>query len=254
MAVALITGGTAGIGAAFARAYASRGRDLVLVARDAQRLRAAADELSQAYDVRVETLAADLSVPADVEHVAQRLTSTVDPIDTFVSNAGFGLTTPLLGPDLSEHENAIAVMVRAMLVLGAAAGRAMRARGDGRIIVISSLAGWTAQGNYGAIKAWTTVWGEGLANELRGSGVTVTVVTPGWVRTEFHKRAGINASAIPDPVWVDADRMVSEVLEDVSKGKVISVPTSRWKLAKYALRHLPRGAVRAVSRLRTERQ
>ena len=89
---------------------------------------------------------------------------------------------------------------------------------------------------------------EGLANELRGTGVTVTAVLPGWVHTEFHERAGINASKLPDMVWLQADELVREALDDSAKGKVISVPSKRWNTALWIGRHLPRSTIRALSR------
>lgn len=248
MPTALITGGTAGIGAAFARALAAQGHDLVLVARDTERLSHLATEIGWTHKVKVEILPADLSSAADLVRVADRVADPAAPVDVLVNNAGFGLHGGLLDPDLDGHRNAMDVMCWAVLVLGGAAGRAMRERGHGSIINVSSLAGWIAQGNYSAIKAWVRVYSEGLAGELHGSGVTVTALCPGWVRTEFHERAGIRTSSIPNWVWVDADRVAEETLADVARGQVISVPTKRWKLARLVLEHAPRSLVRAVSR------
>ena len=249
MPTALITGATAGIGAAFARALAARGDDLVLVARDTDRLAEAAARLSEEHGVAVETIRADLSVHDDVLAVATRLEDADRPVDLLVNNAGFGLHHKLLDPDVDRHEYAIQVMCVAVLVLGGAAGRAMRARGHGRIINLASLAAWLTNGNYSAVKSWVRVYSEGLANELHGSGVTVTALCPGWVRTEFHERAGIRTSAIPDWVWVDADRCVAEALDDAGKGRVVSIPTRRWKVARFVADLVPRSAVRWASRL-----
>ena len=141
MATALITGGTSGIGAEFARALAKRGDDLVLVARDAERLSETAIALKQQYGVSVETLSADLGVRADVERVAERLASAEQPIETLISNAGFGVRARLAAEDFHVHENAIDVMIRAVLILGGTAGRVMRERGHGTIINVSSTAG-----------------------------------------------------------------------------------------------------------------
>ena len=129
MATALITGGTSGIGAAFARALAARGDDLVLVARDADRLSETATDLKERYAVSVETIAADLAVRSDVVRIAERLASAERPIDLLVNNAGFGIRVRLTAADTTPHEHAIDVMIRAVLMLGAAAGRAMRQRG-----------------------------------------------------------------------------------------------------------------------------
>lgn len=249
MTTALVTGGTSGIGAAFARALAARGHDLILVARDAERLTSCATELSERYGVQVETLAADLAVRADVLTVADRLSDAERPVEILVNNAGYGLHVKLLDDDLGAHTRAIDVMCVAVLILGGAAGRAMRARGHGTIINTASLAAYISQGAYSPIKAWVLAYSEGLANELHGSGVGVTAVNPGWVRTEFHQRAGIRTSSIPDFIWVDSDRVAAEALVDADKKRVISVPTKRWKLQKLLARHAPRSGVRWASRI-----
>lgn len=248
MATALVTGGTSGIGATFARALAARGDDLVLVARDESRLDAMAEELSTAHGVSVEVLPADLSDRDQVATVAERIEDPAKPIDLLVNNAGFGLHSRLLDPDTSTHERALDVMCRAVLVLGGAAGRAMKERGRGAIVNVSSTAGFVTMGHYSAVKGWVTLYSEGLANELRGSGVRVTALCPGWVRTEFHERAGINVTKLPGPVWVDGTRLVDECLADVARGRLISIPTKRYKVAILLARHAPRAAIRAISR------
>jgi uncharacterized protein len=246
MGIALVTGGTSGIGAAFARALAERGDNLVLVARDADRLASTAVELSE-HGVAVETMVADLSRPADVDRVAARLSSTEEPVDLLINNAGFGLKARLTDADLRPHDYAIDVMIRAVLHLGAAAGRAMRERGHGQIVNVSSTAGYMAQGNYSAIKAWVTTYSESLAVELRGTGVGVTALCPGWVRTEFHSRADLRTSSIPSLLWLDADDLVREALRDVAAKKVISIPSRRYSVLITLARLAPRPAVRAVS-------
>lgn len=251
MSTALITGASAGIGAAFARALAARGSDLVLVSRDADRLQAMAADLRRSHPVAIEVLPADLSVREDVLKVAARLEDPERPIDMLVNNAGFGLRSNLLDPDPAEHEYALDVMCLAVLILASAAARAMRARGQGRIINVSSLAAWISQGHYSPIKAWVKVFSESLAGELRGTGVSVTALCPGWVSTEFHQRASISTSYIPDWVWVDADRLAVRALADAERGKVISIPTKRWKIARRIAELLPRSAVRAASRMLT---
>jgi short-subunit dehydrogenase len=248
MATALITGGTSGIGAAFARALAARGDDLVLVARDADRLTENARQLKERYGVAVETISADLAVREDVQRIADRLGSTEQPVDTLINNAGFGVRTKLTAEDTAPHEHAIDVMIKAVLILAAAAGRAMRERGHGMIINVSSTAGLMAMGSYSAIKAYVTSYSEALANELAGTGVTVTALLPGWVQTEFHQRASIRTGAIPKALWLDADDLVAACLDDAAAGKVISLPSARYKFLMSIVRHLPRGAVRTIYR------
>jgi uncharacterized protein len=247
MATAMVTGGTAGIGASFARALAQRGDNLILVARDEDRLAATAEEITSRCAVDVETIAADLADRADVDRVAARLSDQERPVDLLVNNAGFAVRARLTDEDVSPHEKAIAVMIGAVLVLGGAAARAMRERGRGAIINVSSTAGFVTLGNYSAIKAWVTTYSESLAVELAGTGVTVTALCPGWVHTEFHQRAGIDKSKIPGALWLDADRLVDDALRDVAAGKVISIPSRRYSVLSALLRHLPRSAVRAIS-------
>jgi short-subunit dehydrogenase len=247
MATALITGGTSGIGAAFARALASRGYDLVLVARDEARLRSVADELHAAAGIDVQIISADLAERADVERVAVRLADADHPIDVFINNAGFAVHHSLLAADTRPHEHAFDVMCRAVLVLGAAAGRAMRARNRGAILNVSSVAGLITMGSYSAIKAWVGSYSEGLAVELRKTDVTVTALLPGWVTTEFHERAGIRTGSIPKSLWIDADRLVAIALRDLDRGRVISIPTVRYQVISWFVRRLPRRTVRWIS-------
>ncbi|HSN10681.1 MAG TPA: SDR family NAD(P)-dependent oxidoreductase [Propionibacteriaceae bacterium] len=248
MALALVTGGTAGIGHAFAVELASRGWDLVLVARDSARLDAVAEELRTTYGRTVETITADLAVRDDLLRVAERVEDASSPIEMLVNNAGFGIHASLLDKDFSLQEKALDVMCLAVLVLSGAAGRAMSARGHGSIINIGSSSGIITTGNYSAVKAWVNTYTEGLANELRGTGVLVTAVLPGWVHTEFHERAGINASKLPEVVWLDADELVRDALDDNAHGKVLSIPSKRWSTAYWLGRHAPRPAIRWLSR------
>jgi short-subunit dehydrogenase len=244
---ALVTGGTSGIGAAFARALAARGDDLVLVARNAGRLSAVAADLEQHHGVTVETLVADLADRADVQRVAQRVADPARPVDLLVNNAGFGIRSRLVTDDLSAFEHGYEVMGHAVMVLSAAAGQAMTGRGHGAILNVGSSAGYTTMGSYAALKAFVGVYTEALANELRGTGVTATVLAPGWVRTEFHERADIGTSKIPAAMWLDADALVAECLRDVAAGRVISIPSRRYRALILAARLAPRSLVRRAS-------
>lgn len=249
MATALVTGGTSGIGAAFARTLAARGDDLVLVARDTARLDEVASELTGRFGVGVETLAADLASTADVQRVAARLRDTAHPVHLLVNNAGFGTRQRLTAEDLSAFDQGLDVMVRAVMVLSAAAARSMTAGGGGAIVNVGSTAGYLTMGGYSALKALVGVYTESLSNELRGTGVTATVLCPGWVRTEFHQRAGIGTGSIPGWLWLDADALVAECLRDVAAGKVISIPSRRYQALILAARLAPRPLVRRASAL-----
>ena len=247
MATALVTGATAGIGLAFCRELAERGHDLVLVARDRARLENVSDELEAKYQVRCEILAADLSDRLQVQKVAERLAEPGRPVDLLVNNAGFGLSRSFLQGDLADEERALDVLCRAVMVLSHAAALAMRDRGRGAIVNVSSVAGFVAMGSYSAAKAWVTTFSEALANELAGTGVTVTALCPGFTHTEFHQRASLDMSRLPKVMWLEADRLVRDCLDDVKAGKVVSVPGPQYKLIAALTRTLPRGLVRRAS-------
>jgi hypothetical protein len=246
MGVALVTGGTSGIGAAFARQLADRGFDLVLVARSRSGLEGMAAELG-ATGRTVEILVADLGDRKAVARVAERLEDPKRPIDMLVNNAGFGIHTALTDPDVTKHDEGFEVMVRSVLVLSGAAARGMMARGAGKIVNVSSTAGFMTMGSYSAMKAWVTSYTEGLAVELKGTGVTATALCPGWVRTNFHDAAGIKKSSIPNAMWIDAEPLVRAALRDVDRGKVISIPTIRYRALFWLVRHAPKSAIRSIS-------
>lgn len=248
MATALITGATAGIGHEFAAQLAARGNDLVLVARDGVRLEKVATELGTRHGVRVEVLTADLSKQDDITTVARRVESSDRPIDMVVNNAGHGMHTELLDASVREHQwNSMMVMQWALQEISVAAGRAMRERGHGSIINVASTSAWIRTGNYSALKSWVLVFTEGLAGELHGTGVKVTALCPGWVHTEFHERADIN-NKLPEIVYIDVHQLVREALDDNAHGKVISVPSVKWKVALALAQHAPRWGVRLISR------
>jgi len=247
MSTALVTGATAGIGLAFCHELAERGHDLVLVARDRVRLENVSDELSATYKVGAEILAADLSDRAQVQRVADRLADASRPVDLLVNNAGFGMSHSFLGGELADEERMLDVLCRAVLVLSHAAALPMRARGHGAIVNVSSVAGFVPMGTYAAAKAWCTAFTEVLSSELAGSGVTATALCPGFTHTELHARADLDMSRLPDFLWLEADRLVRDCLDDVSAGKVVSVPGAQYKLLVGALQVLPRGLVRRAS-------
>lgn len=196
MGRALVTGASSGLGRAFVEELAGSGHDVVLVARDRARLEALAAAVRGRFGVRAEVLVADLSVDDDVALVSRRLADEVEPVTLLVNNAGFGLGQDFVAGSLDRELFGLDVMVRAVLVLSHAAARAMRARGRGAIINVASMTSLTAQGTYSAHKAWVRTFSEGLAVELAGSGVTVTVVNPGLIRTEFHERSHVDSSAV----------------------------------------------------------
>ena len=248
MSTALVTGATSGIGLSFAHQLAERGHDVVLVARDRARLENVSDDLRATYGVGTEILVADLSDRAETGKVAERLADQARPVDLLVNNAGYALKKRFLDNDIADEEALFDVLARAVLVLSHAAARAMRERGHGAIVNVSSVAGQITSGTYSAIKSFVTVFTEGLSAELAGTGVTATALLPGFTRTEFHDRAKLNMSRLPKFMWLDADRLVADCLDDVSKGRVVSVPGPQYKAIVAGLRFAPRSLVRSRAR------
>lgn len=245
MGTALVTGASAGLGLEFAWQLATARHDVVLVARDEERLTRLAGQLEAAAGVHAEVLAADLTDRADVARVADRLRADEKPVGLLVNNAGFGINQRFVGGDLDAEERALELMVRTVMVLSHAAAGAMVARGRGAILNVGSVAGLIASGTYSAHKAWVRTFTEGLAVELKGTGVTATVVAPGFTHTEFHERGRIETSHYPNIGWLNAEDVVSEALADVRRGVVLSTPSLRYKAASALLRIAPRSAVRA---------
>jgi short-subunit dehydrogenase len=244
---ALITGATAGIGAAFAARLAQDGRDLVLVARDGERLEAAAARHRE-RGVSVQVLVADLSTVEGRERVAARLADPGAPVDLLVNNAGAGQRHRFLVAEpaalLRQHD----LNVTAVLQLTRAALPGMVQRGRGAVVNVASMLGLvTGSGStYTAEKAWVTVFTEGIAGTLAGTGVRALVLCPGFVRTEFHERAGMNVGARRGPLWLDAERVVDECLADLARGKVVSVPSPQYKVLAALIDLLPRPVLRRV--------
>jgi uncharacterized protein len=249
---ALVTGASSGIGAALARRLAAEGTDLVLVARDGGRLDALAAELATpaAGAVRAEVLVADLAEPGQLGAVEKRLADASRPVDLVVNNAGFGTYGDFAGLDVEGEEREIAVNVLAVVRLTHAALGAMLPRGRGAVVNVSSVAGLQATpGNatYGASKAFVATFGEAVAGELAGTGVTLTTVLPGFTRTEFHERAGIGGRKVPGPAWMSAADVAAQTLDAARAGRPWLVPGMLNKLAAAAIGPVPRGLRRRLA-------
>jgi short-subunit dehydrogenase len=248
MTTSLITGATAGIGAAFARRLAADSHRLVLVARDGVRLGESAAELRERYGVEVEVLQADLSTDGGITAVEARLRSTgADAVDVLVNNAGFGHRGRFLDAPMADELRMLTLHCEAVLRLTAAAAEGMRQRGRGSVINVASVAAFMPRGTYAASKAWVVRFTEGVALDLRGSGIRFLALCPGFVRTEFHQRAGMDAERLPSWAWLDADKVVAAALRDLARGRVVSVPDARYKAAVGFARHVPSRLFGALS-------
>jgi len=225
---ALVTGATAGIGAALARELAASGHDLVLVARDATRLESAAAQL-RTYGVQVEVLPADL---ADDEGCARVEARCAAGVDLLVNNAGLGNNGSFHEIDLAHEEHLLRVNVRAVLRLTHAALPGMLERGRGSVLNVSSVAGFlpdSGGGTYGASKAWVTNFSQSLRLAYAERGVQVLALCPGLTRTEFHERAGIDVSNAPSWLWLDADDVARTALADLAAGRPLSIPGRQYQ-------------------------
>jgi short-subunit dehydrogenase len=243
----LITGATAGIGAAFASRLARDGRDLVLVARDGERLEAAAAR-HRVHGVSAEVLVADLATAEGRDRVAARLADEGAPVDLLVNNAGATQRLPFIEADPATLLGQHGLNVTAVLQLTRAALPGMVKRGRGAVVNVSSMLGFgTGSGStYMAEKAWVTVFTEGLAGTLVGTGVRALVLCPGFVSTEFHERAGLDMGGRRGLMWLDAERVVEECLADLARGKVVSVPSPQYKAMAALMDLMPRPVLRRM--------
>ena len=250
MTTALVTGATAGIGAEFTAQLAARGDDLVLVARDRERLETCAEDLRTRHRIAVEVIVADLTDREQVAIVEARLRDATHPVDLLVNNAGFGVNQLFVDGDLEAEQAMLDVLVTAVLRLTHAALPGMVARGTGGVINVSSVASFIAGGTYSAAKSWCTVFSESVDRQLAGTDVTVMALCPGFTHTEFHQRGGMDVSHLPDWMWLDAPDLVRDALADFRRGKPVSVPGAQYKTIRVLTSVLPRPLVRRASGLR----
>ena len=249
---ALITGASSGIGKEIARQLAGDGSDLVVVARDQERLEALAVELAEEHDVEVEVLRADLSDRAELTVVADRLQDTERPIDLLVNNAGFGTGGLFHELDIEGQTGQVDVNITALHRLTHAAAKTMAPRQRGGILNISSVAGHMVtpqSATYGATKAFVSSFSEAVHEELKPFGVTVTAICPGLTRTEFHERADFDGSSYPDALWQQAEDVASEALAALDSGRARVVTGHVNKAFSGALNVIPRSALRKLINL-----
>jgi short-subunit dehydrogenase len=196
-------------------------------------------------------LPADLTTAEGCDEVAARLAGTERPVDLLVNNAGMTLNKSFLRSSVEDEEHLLALNVTAVMRLTSAALSGMVARRHGAVVNVSSIAGFAVMmpgSTYGASKAWVTAFSESMALSVARFGVRVMALCPGYTRTEFHQRAGIDMAKTPRWLWLDADRVVDDALRDLRRGKIISVPDWKYKVGVFGIRHLPRGLFRRVAR------
>ena len=247
--LALVTGASSGIGAEFARQLAERRYDLVLVARSRDRLEALAKELAERRGIDVAVLAADLTQDADLSVVAGRVADE-ERLELLVNNAGMGTVGPFASADADREESEIRLNVLALVRLTHSALPKLIGRGRGAILNVSSLAGlFPAPYNatYGATKAFVNSFTEALYEEVRGTGVSLQALCPGFTRTEFQARAGIDPGEVPAFAWMDPDSVVRSSLEALDRRELICVPGLGYRGLAALTGAIPRGLVRRAA-------
>jgi short-subunit dehydrogenase len=246
---ALITGASSGLGAEFCRQLAATGADLVLVARDADTLRALAGELEGRHGVRCEVLPADLTTPSGLSAVEHRLSDSHRPIGVLVNNAGFGLDLRFERTDIADEDRHLDLHVRATMRLTHAVLPGMLQRGAGRVINVASVAAFLPRGTYGAVKAWVVSFSRWANVTYAPRGVTVTALCPGFTHTSFHERMGLapGEEGVAGAMWLDAADVVATGIRDAARGRSVSIPSWRYKVLVTVARMLPAGLVARVA-------
>ena len=254
---ALITGASSGIGAEFARALAVRGNDLVVVARNEQRLVELAGAVQEAHGVCVEVLPADLETNDGVATVEARLGEGAGPIELLVNNAGFATNGAFHALPADGEVAEINLNVVALVRLTHAALGPMVQRGHGGVINVSSVGAYQPTPNsatYGATKAFVSSFTNAIHEELDGTGVKAMVLAPGFTHTEFHVRAKIeNNDSMPNFVWQDADEVVASALKAYDKGRAVCIPGALNNVAAAFSGSMPAGVTRKIAGMVTKR-
>jgi short-subunit dehydrogenase len=253
---ALVTGATAGIGREFCRQLAVRGYDLVLVARDEPRLRELGATLEREHGIAARIHRADLTDDVAVGELVAWIEAAGE-LTLLVNNAGFGTRGRLATAPPEEQSRMVRLHVLTPMRLTRAALPGMLARGRGGIINVSSVASFlygVGTVNYSATKAYLTTFSEGLGAELRGTGVRVQALCPGFTRTEFHQRMGPDARGRPRWLWLTAESVVTASLRQLERGgPVVCVPGLRYRLLLTGLRLMPRRLIGRMSEWRSRR-
>ncbi len=248
---ALVTGASSGIGRAFAVALAKRGTTVVAVARRRDRLEQLAEEVGN-----VEVLEADLTDEEQLVGVEKRLANTANPIDLVVNCAGFGTQGRFATLPAEVEDRQVRLNVLAVVRLTRAALPGMIERGHGAVVNVSSVAGhqpiplWAT---YSASKAFVTTFTRAVAAELRGTGVQLLTLLPGFTQTEFQDHSGFERKLIPGPFWMTPAEVVTAALRDLDRGRVHSFPGIHNRIVAAASRMSPWALTRRVLRVGTRK-
>jgi short-subunit dehydrogenase len=255
--VALVTGASAGIGKELAKVLA-RDHDLILTARRVDELNRLAAELKSTHGISCHVVPADLADPAGPRTLFDTISATGLRVDVLVNNAGFGDLSPFATADLSKMLRMIQVNVTALTELTGLFLPGMRSRGQGRVLNVGSVAGFQPgpmMGVYYATKAFVNSLSQSMANELAGSGITVTCLCPGPTDSEFAAVAGMQSSrAFSVGHRLSARAVAERGVAGMKRGKALVIPGGRNKLLIFLQRFAPRSAVIQVVRWMQEKR
>jgi len=243
---ALVTGASSGIGEQIARVLAERDVALTVVARRTDRLEALAAELRRR--VTVDVIAADLTDDADCARIEHRLAD--HPVDLLVNNAGVGTAGTFQQLPRAGEVDEVRLNVVALLRLTHAALQSMVAAGRGAVLNVGSLAGdqpLRGSATYAATKSFVTTFTESVAAELKGTGVTITVVKPGFTFTEINDTGAPDPGSLMGRMWMQADYVARSAVDAAAKGQLICVPGPQWKVVNGLVQTLPRAVTRAIT-------
>ena len=241
---ALVTGATAGIGESFSRLLAGNNYNIVLVARDLPRLHERAAALEAKFGIKTHVIQADLATDEGCLRIEKYILE--NQIDVLINNAGFGTNKAFTMSTLEVEQQLLDVLVRTPMRLMHVALPLMKARNNGIIINVSSVAGYIAGGTYSASKSYLTVLSESLNTELSATNVKVSALCPGFTRTEFHQRGKMSMKGLPNFLWLNPDRLVEQSWRDALKGEAVSIPGWQYKLLVLIVQTVPRFIVRKV--------
>jgi uncharacterized protein len=244
-ATALVTGASAGIGEAIARELAARGHGVTLVARREERLRTLAGELSERHGVRADAIAVDLGDPPSRDRLADQVAGLGLEVEILVNNAGFGGSGNAADSDRERLVAMLRVNCEALLDLQTRYLPAMVERGRGAVINIASTAAFQpipGTATYAATKAFVLSLSEAVHQELKGTGVTLTAVCPGPVKTEFGQVAGIEHAEdqLPDLFWMTSEAIAKAAADGAESGKRVVVPGLLNRAGAVTGQHSPR--------------
>ena len=241
---ALVTGATAGIGESFSRLLAELGFNIVLVARDLPRLNERAAALEANFKIKTKVIPADLSTDSGCKSIEDFIAT--NEVEVLINNAGYGINKSFLVSDITAEQQMFDVLVRTPMRLMHAILPGMKERNSGTLINVSSVAAWIAGGTYSASKSYLTVLTESLHTELAGTKVRVSVLAPGFTRTEFHQRGRMKMNGLPKFMWLNADVLVAKAWSDAQKGAAVSIPGWQYAVLSYFLRFGPRPLIRKL--------